>query len=68
MKKESSDFFRGNREHIEIYNELILKLNILPNLIIKNRKSYDKMVILCGRKNFAYISLLDDGVSINKWT
>ncbi|MDL2300404.1 DUF5655 domain-containing protein [Clostridiaceae bacterium OttesenSCG-928-D20] len=60
MKNKSFDFFRGNSEHLSIYNELISRLNSFPKLIIKTRKSYDKMVVFCKRKNFAYISLLNE--------
>jgi hypothetical protein len=58
--EKSFEFFRGNNEHLSIYNELFSRLNTLPKLIVKNRKSYDKMVVFCYRKNFAYISLLDE--------
>jgi len=59
MKDKSFDFFRGDNEHLSIYDELINRLNGFPKLITKMRKSYDHMVVFCNRKNFAYISLLD---------
>jgi len=59
-KDNTFEFFRNNSELLELYDELIQQLVDLPKLTIKKRKTYDHMVVLCNRRNFAYISLLDD--------
>ena len=64
MNNNVFENFKNNNESFELYNELIQKLNSLPKLIIKKRNSYLKTVILCNRKNFACISLLDDNSSV----
>jgi|GEM_PF-1653954 len=67
MKDKTFEFFGNNGELLELYDELIQQLVDLPKLTIKKRKSYDHMVVLCNRRNFAYISLLDDnGAFMNK--
>jgi len=60
MHDKSFNFFRNDSELLALYNELVNQLETLPNLTIKRRKSYSKMVVLCNHKNFSYISLLDD--------
>ncbi len=52
--------------YLDLYNELFQKLDGLPKLTIKKRKSYAKMIVFCNRRNFAYISLLDDNGAFMK--
>jgi len=61
MQKTTFKFFRNNDKLLELYNELLLQLSDLPKLVVKKRKSYAKMVVFCNRRNFAYISLLENG-------
>jgi len=64
MSDNAFEYLKNNNELFKLYNELIRKLDSLPRLKIRKRNSYLKTVVLCNRKNFACISLLDDSSSI----
>ena len=67
MKYKNFEFFNNDTELIGIYNELIRQLEILPKMTIKKRNTFDHMVVLCNRRNFAYLSLLDsEGVFMSE--
>jgi len=64
MSDNAFEYLKNNNELFKLYNELIRKLDSLSRLKIRKRNSYLKTVVLCNRKNFACISLLDDSSSI----
>ena len=64
MNNNVFENFKNNNESFALYNELIKKLDFLPKLTIKKRNSYLKIIVLCNRKNFACITLLDDNYAL----
>lgn len=63
MSNKTFEFCCGDSDLLALYDRLIQQLDILPKLIVKNRRAYDRMAVFCRRKNFAYLSLLDENGS-----
>ena len=64
MKQENKIFLNVNTDAVLIYETLVDKLNVFPKLIIKRRKALNRVAVLCSRKNFGYLSLVDDNNKI----
>ncbi|MGF7011893.1 hypothetical protein M2146_002444 [Lachnospiraceae bacterium PF1-22] len=64
MSDNAFEYLKNNNKLFKLYNELLHRLNDFPKLTIKTRKSYLKAIVLCNRKNFGCISLLDSNNSV----